>query len=52
MNYKSATGPIHDITGYAYIPNPSEDSKLKVHFDVSPVDADYWVVAVGPIING
>lgn len=43
-------GTIAGITGYAYIPDQSEPGKLKVHFDEgAPVDADYWVVDLGPI---
>eukprot|EP00045_Choanoeca_perplexa_P001247 m.18549 g.18549 ORF g.18549 m.18549 type:complete len:191 (+) comp10827_c0_seq1:143-715(+) len=45
---KSPTGPADDILGYAYAPDATVPAKLKVHFDVAPVDADYWVVAVGP----
>eukprot|EP00730_Choanoeca_flexa_P010279 TRINITY_DN17353_c0_g1_i1.p1 TRINITY_DN17353_c0_g1~~TRINITY_DN17353_c0_g1_i1.p1 ORF type:complete len:192 (+),score=44.15 TRINITY_DN17353_c0_g1_i1:25-600(+) len=45
---KSPTGPKDDINGYAYVPDASTPAKLKVHFDVAPVDADYWVVAIGP----
>ena len=43
-------GTISGITGYAYIPDPSQPGKLKVHFDEgSPADADYWVADLGPI---
>lgn len=43
-------GTIAGITGYAYIPDQSDPGKLKVHFDEgAPVDADYWVVDLGPI---
>ncbi|EGD83177.1 hypothetical protein PTSG_03808 [Salpingoeca rosetta] len=44
----SATGPPGNIKGYAYAPNPSIPAKLKVHFDVAPIDGPYWIVAVGP----
>lgn len=45
-------GTISGIIGYAYIPDPSQPGKLKVHFDEgSPVDADYWVAELGPINN-
>jgi apolipoprotein D and lipocalin family protein len=35
----SRTGPADGINGYAYNPDPSVPAKLKVHFDVAPVDA-------------
>jgi len=47
-NVNGFDGPVSNITGYAYIPDKKVAAKLKVHFDVAPVDADYWVVAVGP----
>lgn len=33
------TGNAKNITGYAYIPDPEEPGKLKVHLDGVPVDA-------------
>ena len=43
-------GTIAGISGYAYIPDPSEPGKLKVHFDEgAPTDADYWVADLGPV---
>lgn len=45
-------GTIAGISGYAYIPDPSEPGKLKVHFDQgAPTDADYWVADLGPVNN-
>ena len=45
-------GTIAGISGYAYIPHPSEPGKLKVHFDQgSPKDGDYWVADLGPVNN-
>lgn len=44
----SATGPRGNITGYAYNPDPNVAAKLKVHFDVAPIDGPYWIVDVGP----
>merc|ERR1712146_433675 len=46
--YASPTGDARGILGYAYAPNASEPAKLKVHFDVNPVDGNYWVVKLGP----
>lgn len=47
----SATGPRSNITGYAYAPNPNVPAKLKVHFDVAPIDGPYWIVDVGPRVQ-
>jgi len=44
----SETGTQNNITGYAYIPDPAQPGKLKVHLDGVPVDAPYWVVKLGP----
>merc|ERR1712146_592983 len=44
----SPTGDARGILGYAYAPNASEPAELKVHFDVNPVDGNYWVVKLGP----
>jgi len=53
----SVSGAPYSIDGYAYAEDPNELSKLKVHFtseDVahSPFDAPYWILQVGPIVNG
>ncbi len=42
-NKGSPNGPISNVTGYAYIPNPAKPGQLKVHLDqaVVPVDAPY-----------
>jgi len=45
-------GTDYVIDGYAYIVNPTEPGKLKVHFDsdkAAPFDASYWVLALGPV---
>lgn len=42
-------GPLDIIDGYAYVPDASEPGQLKVHFDTNPVDAPYWVLALGPL---
>ena len=38
------------ISGYSYITGNSE-TKRKLHFDGVPVDGNYWIVKLGPIIN-
>jgi apolipoprotein D and lipocalin family protein len=52
----SPTGTPYTIDGYAYAEDPNELSKLKVHFTSdeahSPFDAPYWILSVGPIVNG
>ncbi|PFX27676.1 Apolipoprotein D [Stylophora pistillata] len=45
---RTPTGEGKNITGYAYIPDPKEPGKLKVHLGGTPVDAPYWVVKLGP----
>ena len=42
------TGPEKNITGYAYVPDSTQPGQLKVHFDVSPIDGQYWVYHLGP----
>ena len=36
---KTETGNAKNITGYAYVPDPKEPGKLKVHLDGVPLDA-------------
>ncbi|KAM7448660.1 hypothetical protein ABFA07_003352 [Porites harrisoni] len=49
---KTETGEAKSITGYAYIPDPKEPGKLKVHLEGTPFDAPYWVVKLGPASFG
>lgn len=42
---------IEDITGYAYYKNISEPGKLTVHLEGVPVDAPYWIVKLGEVIE-
>jgi len=49
---KTETGDGKNITGYAYIPDPKEPGKLKVHLEGTPFDAPYWVVKLGPASFG
>jgi lipocalin len=44
-------GVFQSITGYSYI-NGDSETKRKVHFDVSPVDGNYWIPKLGPILHG
>jgi apolipoprotein D and lipocalin family protein len=45
----SPSGPYEIINGYAYQINAEiEPGKLVVHFDTSPTDAPYWILALGP----
>ena len=37
---KTETGDSKSITGYAYIPDPTEPGKLKVHLEGVPLDGD------------
>jgi apolipoprotein D and lipocalin family protein len=38
------------ITGYSYTTGKSE-TKRKLHFDGVPVDGNYWIVKLGPIVD-
>jgi len=51
MNMGSPTGELGGILGYAYVPNSNEPGKLKVHFDVAPIDGNYWIIKLGPVID-
>lgn len=48
-HYGSVTGPYHNITGYAYIPDQAYPGRLKVHLAGVPYDGDYWVLELGPV---
>ena len=47
----NSNNELEQISGYAYYTNISEPGKLTVHLDGTPVDAPYWVVNLGEIIN-
>lgn len=50
--YGSPTGPVKNISGYAYVPNPAEPAQLKVDLYGAPVEnANYWIIAVGPVVD-
>lgn len=42
---------LEQINGYAYYKNASEPGKLTVHLDGVPVDAPYWIVKLGEIVE-
>lgn len=42
---------LETIGGYGYYKNASEPGKLTVHLDGVPVDAPYWVVKLGEIVE-
>ncbi len=44
-------GELEQISGYAYYKNNYEPGKLTVHLEGVPVDAPYWVVKLGEVIN-
>jgi len=50
----STSGSVYTIDGYAYAEDPKDLSKLKVHFNSggAPFDAPYWILSLGPIVNG
>eukprot|EP01092_Planopodium_desertum_P004184 TRINITY_DN1837_c0_g1_i1.p2 TRINITY_DN1837_c0_g1~~TRINITY_DN1837_c0_g1_i1.p2 ORF type:complete len:189 (-),score=40.15 TRINITY_DN1837_c0_g1_i1:618-1184(-) len=45
-------GPVRNITGYATVPDASYPGRLSVHLDGVPLDAPYWVLNLGPVVNG
>jgi lipocalin len=48
----SPNGTEYIIDGYAYIKDPAQPGKLKVHFNsgnAAPFDAPYWVLELGPV---
>ena len=42
---------LEQISGYGYYENPSEPGQLTVHLDGVPVDAPYWVVKLGEVVD-
>jgi lipocalin len=42
---------IEKINGYAYYKNNSEQGQLTVHLEGVPVDAPYWIVKLGEIVD-
>lgn len=39
-----------NISGYSYVIGKSQ-TKRKLHFNKVPVDGNYWIVKLGPVIN-
>ena len=54
-NYATIDSPKGEpslIDGYAYVVDPTDPGKLKVHFDsddAAPFDAPYWILNLGPV---
>ncbi|XP_072043095.1 apolipoprotein D-like [Amphiura filiformis] len=47
--YKTRDGVIGEISGYGYIPDPTDPGKLVVV--LLPPDGQYWIFKLGPIVN-
>lgn len=49
-----ADGELSNVTGMAYAVDPSKPSELSVEFDppVPSVKGSYWVIALGPVVEG
>ena len=45
-------GSVDQIKGYAYYQQGNSGGDLTVHLDGTPGDAAYWVIKLGPIVNG
>jgi len=54
-HYGNVTGPIDNVTGYAYQPDPVKaPGQLVVYLfgaGASPFPAPYWVLRLGPVVN-
>jgi len=48
----SPTGPARNITGYAKQTDASEPGRLKVYFFGPLSGGDYWILKLGPVVNG
>lgn len=44
---KSVEGELIEMKGYAYTEDESQPGKLTVHLDGVPMDAPYWILALG-----
>ncbi|XP_054763485.2 uncharacterized protein LOC129270103 [Lytechinus pictus] len=51
-NYRFDGEYTDDISGYAYIPDIKYPGKLKVVLEGVPVEGDYWIFDLGPVVNG
>jgi len=45
-------GDFSTITGTARVPDATEPGKLTVAFSSVPVPGDYWILKLGPVVNG
>lgn len=52
QNKNSPTGEIDSISGTAVITDPNEPGKLTLKFTTVPFPGEYWIVKLGPIVNG
>jgi len=48
----SPTGTVDTIDGYAYPDGSKVAGQLSVHLEGTAFDAPYWVLALGPVVNG
>ena len=45
-------GKASAINGYAFVPDASEPGQLSLRLDGVPYGGTYWVLALGPVVNG
>ena len=50
-NY-NVSGPERRILGWADTPNPAKPGELQVHLQTTQFGAPYWVLNLGPLVNG
>lgn len=43
---------LEQISGYAYYKNNSNPGELTVHLEGVPHDSPYWIIELGPVIDG
>lgn len=48
----NSTGDYVSINGYSYSSNDNQPCKRKVKFDTVPIEGNYWIVKLGPLIKG
>jgi apolipoprotein D and lipocalin family protein len=58
-NYQTTDSPdgeVMTVDGYAYYKSPetaiAEPGQLMLHFDIAPSDGPYWILALGPVVDG
>merc|ERR1719450_255734 len=52
QNTGNPSGEITDISGTAVITNTEEPGQLTLQFDTVPFPGDYWIVKLGPVLDG